>query len=56
MVWFNGQPDNLAYFLTQVWNYMECHEAMYPEERAWVNAVTSNLEGNAVGWLVSLQD
>lgn len=26
------------------------------DERAWVNVITSNLEGNAVGWLVSLHN
>lgn len=29
---------------------------MYPDEHAQVNAVTSNLDGDAAGWLVSLHD
>lgn len=29
---------------------------MYSDNAAWVHAVTSNLEGSASGWLVSLRD
>lgn len=46
----------MAYFLTQVWNYKECHGAMYLDKHAQVNAVTSNLKGNAAGWLVFLHN
>lgn len=31
-VCFDGKPDNLAYFLTQIWNYMERHGVMYRDK------------------------
>lgn len=35
---------------------MEHYGVMYPDNAAWVHAVTSNLEESASGWLVSLHD
>lgn len=49
---FDGQPKKLAYFLTQVWNYLEWYRAIYPNEPSHVNIVTLTLEGDDTEWLV----
>lgn len=53
---FDGHPKMLAYFLTQVWNYLEQYGALHPDKLSHVGAATSNLEGDAVQCLVSLYD
>lgn len=51
---FDGQPEKLAYFLTQVWNYLEQYNVAHPDKISRMGAVTSNLEGDSTEWLVSL--
>ncbi|KAK9396640.1 RGAG4: Retrotransposon gag domain-containing protein 4 [Crotalus adamanteus] len=55
-VTFDGQPENLAYFLTQVWNYVERYGDRYPDDGSQVNVISVNLEGEVAEWLVSLYD
>lgn len=46
-VTFGGKTEKLAYFLTQVWNYLERYGDRYPNEEACVNVISMNLEGEA---------
>lgn len=54
MVCFDECPDNLAYFLPQVGHHVGCFRWIYPDNAAHVHDVAANLEGNASGWLMSL--
>lgn len=51
---FDSQTKKLAYFLTQVWNYLERYGAMHADGSFHVNAITFNLKGDAAEWLGSL--
>lgn len=55
-VTFDSQPENLAYFLTQVQNYVERYGDRYPNDGSQVNVILVNLEGEVAEWLVSLYD
>lgn len=48
---FDGELEKLAYFLNQVWIYLERHGAVFLEEGACVNSIAANLEGKLLsGW------
>lgn len=49
------QTEKFAYFLNQVWIYLECHEAAFPDEGTCVNAITVNLE-EAAEWIVTVNN
>ncbi|KAK9399584.1 hypothetical protein NXF25_012603, partial [Crotalus adamanteus] len=53
---FDGQPEKLAYFLTQVSNYLEKYGDRYPNDESKVNVISANLAGDAVERLVLLYD
>lgn len=53
---FDGDPDNLSFFLNQVWAHLDCYAPAYPDERVIVNAVVTNLEGEAMEWVTCLYD
>lgn len=49
---FNGDLKQLAFFLIQVWNYMQEYRADLPNDPARVQNVTMTLEGEATEWIV----
>lgn len=51
---FNGNPDRLALFLSQVINHLDCYLHLYPTQWAMVVAMTAALEGEAAKWVVDL--
>ncbi|KAK9407417.1 Retrotransposon-derived protein PEG10 [Crotalus adamanteus] len=53
---FESQLEKLGYFLTQVWNYLKRYGGRHPDDSLRVNAISMNLEGDAMEWLVSLFD
>lgn len=44
----------LAHFLAQVWHFMECYGAAYPDDATHIDCVT--LDGDVAEWLVALDD
>lgn len=53
---FDGWTEKLAYFLNQVWNYLDQYGADFHDKGAIVNAITVNLEKEATEWVVALHD
>uniref|UniRef100_A0ACB8F8H9 Uncharacterized protein n=1 Tax=Sphaerodactylus townsendi TaxID=933632 RepID=A0ACB8F8H9_9SAUR len=51
---FDGNPDNLAFFLIQVGSYMEVHGGDLQSERKRVFEVGTQLRGEAANWLAGL--
>lgn len=43
---FEGTPKQLAYFLTQVWHYMECYRTTYPDNAIHIDCVALALDGD----------
>lgn len=52
---FDGWTKKLAYFLNQVWNYLDLYGADFHDEGAIANAITMNLEKEAE-WVVALHN
>uniref|UniRef100_A0ACB8GEY2 Uncharacterized protein n=1 Tax=Sphaerodactylus townsendi TaxID=933632 RepID=A0ACB8GEY2_9SAUR len=53
-VTFDGNPDELAFFMIQVGSYMEVHGAGFWMDRERVFELGTQLRGEAVNWLVGL--
>lgn len=53
---FNGDVKQLAFFLLQVWNYMDEYGMYLPGNVARVCCVARALEGEAAEWLMTLHD
>uniref|UniRef100_A0ACB8E7B8 Uncharacterized protein n=1 Tax=Sphaerodactylus townsendi TaxID=933632 RepID=A0ACB8E7B8_9SAUR len=51
---FNGNPDELAFFLIQVGSYMEVHSDAFHTDRERVFEVGTQLCGEAANWLFGL--
>lgn len=53
---FNGDPKQLAFFLTQVWTDMQEYGANLPNNQAIVRIITMALEDETGEWIVALHD
>lgn len=53
---FDRDPDTLAYFLKQVWTHLDDHGPAYPSDQVMVQAVATNVEGEAAEWVTQLYD
>lgn len=53
---FDGDPQQLAFFLTQVLTYMQEYGNEIPTEGAKVRVITLVLEGAAARWMVTLHN
>lgn len=51
---FDGNPDRLALFLSQVISHLDRYTHLYPSQWAMVMAVTAMLEGEAIEWVAYL--
>lgn len=49
-------PGQIAFFLNQVWAYLDCYASVYPDNSVMMNMVAVNLEGEAAEWVTSLHD
>lgn len=52
----NGSPQQLGFFLVQVWTYMVEYGSEIPTKEAKVRCVTMVLEGPAAQWMVFLHN
>lgn len=53
---FNGDPEQLPFFLAQVAGHMRARGNYFPDEAEKVRCVAGRLEGQAAQWLVQLYD
>lgn len=53
---FNGNPDRVALFLSQVISHMDAYGHFYPSQWARVVAATMVLTGEAAGWVAGLHN
>lgn len=53
---FDGDLDKLMFFLNQVWAHLDHYPPVYPLDMVMVNAVTANLDGEAVEWMTKLHN
>lgn len=53
---FNGNPDHVALFLSQVISHFNAYGHFYPSQWARVVAVTTVLTGEAADWVASLHN
>lgn len=53
-VTFDGSPDRVAIFLSQVISYMDLYGRFYPSQWAMVVAITTVLTGEAADWVADL--
>uniref|UniRef100_A0ACB8F3J6 Uncharacterized protein n=1 Tax=Sphaerodactylus townsendi TaxID=933632 RepID=A0ACB8F3J6_9SAUR len=51
---FNGDPNDLAFFLIQVSSYLEIHGDDFRSDRDRVFEIGTRLGGEAANWLISL--
>lgn len=53
---FDGNPQKLVFFLNQVWMHLDQHGGEYTDDKAWVDVIMANLEGEVASWVTSLHD
>lgn len=53
---YDGDPQNLGFFLSQVLTYMQEYGRNFPTQGARVRVVTLALEGAAARWMVTLHN
>uniref|UniRef100_A0A8C5WSY3 DUF4939 domain-containing protein n=1 Tax=Laticauda laticaudata TaxID=8630 RepID=A0A8C5WSY3_LATLA len=53
---YGGDPNELGFFLAQVWSHMEEYGDGFSSEAAKVRCVTRTLEGTAAKWTVTLHN
>lgn len=53
---YEGDSEQLGFFLAQIWNYIQEYGTEVGMEKARVRHVTMVLEGTAAEWMVSLHN
>lgn len=53
---FDGSPEKLAFFLSQVWVHMDRYRLAYVDNATCVNAIMTNLGGKAAEWVTALHN
>lgn len=51
---FDGNPDQVALFLSQVLSYINLYGRLYPTQWSMVVAITTTLTGEVADWVADL--